>query len=67
MKRDKFDRRVLLVATLPIILRISLNLLAINETKAVYNQLNSNEYIDYFTWLALFVALIILLWQKLRV
>lgn len=63
-ERNKFDRKILTVAILPFLLRIILNLLSINQSREVYNNLVSNQYIDYFSWITLMGILIIMLWQK---
>jgi hypothetical protein len=61
---NEFDKTVLIIASLPVMLRIVLNLLAINQDRDVYNSLVSNEYIDYFSWLTLIIILIIASWRK---
>ena len=61
---NKFDKKVLIVGASPFLLRICLNLLSINRDRDIYNNLVSNEYIDYFSWLALIVILITISWRK---
>ena len=62
--RSKFDKKVLTILSLPFLLRIVLNLLAIGKDRQEYNNLVSNEYIDYVTWMSLSLLLILALWQK---
>ena len=62
--RSKFDKKVLIILSLPFILRIVLNLLAIGKSRQEYNNLVSNEYIDYVSWMSLSILLILVLWQK---
>ena len=62
--RNKFDKKVLTILSLPFMLRIVLNLLAIGKDRQGYNNLVSNEYIDYVTWITIVVLLILLLWEK---
>ena len=60
----KLDKRVLMVLSIPFILRISLNLLSINKNYSEYSALVSNQYIDYITWMSLSALLILVSWQK---
>jgi hypothetical protein len=62
--RNKLDKAVLITLSLPFILRIFLNLLAINKDYKTYTSLVSNEYIDRFTWMSLACLLILIAWRK---
>ena len=62
--RSKFDKKVLMILSLPFLLRIVLNLLAIGKTRHEYNDLVSNAYIDYVSWMTLSVLIILVLWQR---
>ena len=60
----RIDKRVLIILSIPFILRIGLNLLSINKNYSEYSALVSNRYIDYTTWLIIVILLIQLLWEK---
>ena len=62
--QNRFDKKVLTILSLPFILRIVLNLLAIGKDRQGYNNLVSNEYIDHMTWLTIVILLILLLWER---
>ena len=62
--RNKFDKKVLMILSLPFILRIVLNLLAIDENYNEYSNLVSNQFIDFITWLAIVILLILVSWEK---
>ena len=62
--RNKLDRAVLIVLSLPFFLRIILTLLAIGKSRDEYNGLVSNSIIDYVTWIALACLLILIVWRK---
>ena len=62
--RNKFDRKVLIILSMPFILRFGLNLSAINENYKGYSKLVSNQYIDFITWLAIVILLLLILWEK---
>ena len=62
--RNKFDRKVLMILSLPFILRIILNLLSINKNYSEYSNLVSNQFIDFITWLAIVILLILVSWEK---
>ena len=62
--RNKFDRKVLVILSLPFILRLGLNSLAINEDYKGYSKLVSNQYIDFITWLAIVILLLLVLWER---
>lgn len=52
---------------MPVLLRILLNLYAINTERSEYNSIVSNRLIDSTTWLFLIIALSIIIfkvWQK---
>jgi len=61
---NKFDRKILLFAAIPFVIRIALNLISIGSNYATYDSIVSNAYIDYMTWLILFIMTSITLWQK---
>ena len=60
----RIDKRVLIILSIPFILRIGLNLLSINKNYSEYSALVSNRYIDYTTWLTIVILLILILWEK---
>ncbi len=62
--RNKLDRSILIVLSLPFVLRIFLNLLAVGRDRDIYNSLVSNQYIDLLTWVTLMVFLTMILWGK---
>ena len=62
--RNKFDKKVLMILSVPFILRIVLNLLSINQSYEKYSNLVSNAYIDYVSWMVLSVLLILVSWRK---
>lgn len=62
--KSRFDKRVLIILSMPFILRIMLNLLSINKNYNEYSGLVSNIYIDFITWLAIVILLILIIWEK---
>ncbi len=62
--RNKFDKKVLMILALPFMLRIGLNLLSINKNYEQYSNLVSNQFIDFITWLAIVILLILVSWEK---
>jgi len=62
--RLSIDRTIIIILSLPFILRIVLNLLSIGRSRAQYNSLVSNEIIDISTWGFLAVILTVILWKK---
>ena len=62
--RNKFDKKVLFILSIPFIFRIVLNLLSINEDYKEHSNLVSNQFIDFITWLAIVVLLILVSWEK---
>ncbi len=62
--RLKFDKLILIILSIPFIVRIGLNLLSINKNYSEYSNLVSNQYIDYITWMSISSLLIIVSWQK---
>lgn len=59
-----FDKSILFILACPFSLRLFLNLAAINKTRDQYNDLVSNEFIDFFTWGFLIIGVISMLWAK---
>ena len=62
--RNKFDKKILIILSMPFILRIVLNLLAININYEGYSNLVSNATIDYITWMSLGCFIILISWRK---
>ena len=62
--RLKFDKLILIILSIPFIVRIILNLLSINQEYEKYSSLVSNSTIDYITWMSLSSLLILISWQK---
>ena len=60
----RIDKRVLILLSIPFIVRIILNLLSINQEYEKYSSLVSNSTIDYITWMSLSSLLILISWQK---
>ena len=60
----RIDKRILIILSIPFILRIGLNLLSINKNYSEYSALVSNRYIDYTTWCTVVILLILILWEK---
>ena len=63
--RNKFDKAILKILAIPFLLRLGLNLSAINQSYEVYTNRVSNEYIDLVTWIFLAIGLLILVkWKR---
>ncbi len=58
------DKLILIILSIPFIVRIGLNLLSINKNYSEYSALVSNRYIDYTTWCTVVILLILILWEK---
>ena len=59
--RHKKDKRILAALSLPLVMRVILNIFAVGKDRAGYNALVSNHYIDTVTWTTLVIVLVIVL------
>ena len=51
--------------SLPLVMRVLLNIFAIGKDRAEYNNLVSNTYIDSVTWSVLVIVLLVILCKGL--
>ena len=64
--RLKVDKKILVALSMPVLLRIVLNLYAINTERSEYNDIVSNHLIDKATWISLAIAIFILIkWKSI--
>ncbi len=64
--RLKIEKRTLYALAMPVLLRILLNLYAINTERSEYNDIVSNHLIDKATWIFLVISLMLIIKWKRR-
>jgi len=62
--KNKYDKWIIGIASMPVLIRIFLYLSCINQSWDVYVFRTSNIFIDLVTWVFLTAALTIVLWRK---
>lgn len=61
---NRMQRLIIVALSLPIAVRILLNLLSIDKDYETYRRLVNNATIDVTTWIVLAFVILVILWQK---
>jgi len=62
--RLRRDQLMILALSLPIALRLILNLVSINREYEDYARIVNSLFIDHLTWVVLSIVILVALWQK---